>query len=257
MSDTRPPYFPLYVLDFAGSGRVEAMTTEAVGAYILLLCKAWHQDPPCSLPDDDRTLARWSRLSDDDWSSVKLTVRACWERRADGRLYQPRLDREWRKLRELQRKKADAGRKGGLATKQRLSTATSTAAAQLPALPQHSESESESESDQNQSSSSYASASETAVAEELGDRIRLLMSIGLGTGDAAKWAKHANATPERVRFLVAKAASGVWKGDVIPRVCAGIRDAYDIPPPEADAVKAKAARILAGVGKVRKTKEHQ
>lgn len=113
----KPPYFPLYVLDFAASGKVEAMSTEAVGAYILLLCKAWHATPPCSLPADDQTLARWARLGDDAWSRVKASVVAAWELRADGRLYQPRLEIEWRKFRELQRARQEAGRRGGYAKK--------------------------------------------------------------------------------------------------------------------------------------------
>ena len=63
-----PPYFPFYPDDFACDGKVEAMTTEEVGAYTLLLCKAWREDPPGSIPDDDRVRARWTRLTPDRWT---------------------------------------------------------------------------------------------------------------------------------------------------------------------------------------------
>lgn len=114
MSQT-PPYFPFYPTDFAASGTVEAMTTEEVGAYILLLCKAWHETPPCSIPDDDRILARWTRLGDDGWTRCRSTVRACFVLR-DGRLYNPRLDREWRKLSDRLRKAQESGKRGGQAS---------------------------------------------------------------------------------------------------------------------------------------------
>lgn len=126
MSQT-PPYFPFYPTDFAASGTVEAMTTEEVGAYILLLCKAWHETPPCSIPDDDRILARWTRLGDDGWTRCRSTVRACFVLR-DGRLYNPRLDREWRKLFEYRRSQSENGKKGA-AVKHRQSGAM--------AVPQH------------------------------------------------------------------------------------------------------------------------
>lgn len=88
----KPPYFPFYPKDFAADDAVELMSTKAVGAYILLLCKAWHQDPPASLPNDDRVLARWSRLEPDDWREVKPEVVAAFTVGSDGRLHQKACD---------------------------------------------------------------------------------------------------------------------------------------------------------------------
>lgn len=58
------------------------LTTEEHGAYLLLLMEAWRR-PECSLPDDDRLLARLCGLSPDKWDEVKPVVMAFWVR--DGR----------------------------------------------------------------------------------------------------------------------------------------------------------------------------
>lgn len=98
MASTERPYFQFYPKDFASDGKVEAMSTTAVGAYILLLCKAWLETPPASLPNDDCTLARWSRVSSDEWAEVKTMVLAAFTPGAGNRLYQKRLRAEYDKL---------------------------------------------------------------------------------------------------------------------------------------------------------------
>ena len=106
--DERPPYFNFYVDDFSSDGNVEAMTTEEVGAYILLLCKAWREEPTASLPNDDRTLARWARLTGAQWEANKAAVLRPFSLRADGRLYQKRLRKEYEKLQDSRRRKSEA-----------------------------------------------------------------------------------------------------------------------------------------------------
>lgn len=96
--DDRPPAFLFYVDDFASDGVVEAMTTEAVGAYILLLCKAWREEHPGTLPTDDSVLARWARLTPDRWLEVKSYVLAAFSSGRDNRLHQKRMESEYRKL---------------------------------------------------------------------------------------------------------------------------------------------------------------
>lgn len=102
-------WFKFYPEAFAASGSVEAMSTEAVGAYILLLCKAWHQSPPASLPNDDAILRAWSRTGE-RWSAVRAQVLLCWELRGDGRLYQPRLEHEWRSINTERAAKSRGGK---------------------------------------------------------------------------------------------------------------------------------------------------
>lgn len=110
--EQRPPYFPFYPADFASDPNVEAMTTEAVGAYILLLCKSWSQEPPGSIPNNDVILARWARLDDDRWDRCKPEVLAAFELRTDERFHQKRLRLEFDKFRQNARKRSQAGKAG-------------------------------------------------------------------------------------------------------------------------------------------------
>lgn len=104
-------YFAFYPRDFASDGAVEAMSTKAVGAYILLLCKAWFETPAGTIPDDDMTLARWARMSDMDWDSVKAEVMAAF-RKSGGRWKQKRLAEEYAKAHNKSEALSQAGRKG-------------------------------------------------------------------------------------------------------------------------------------------------
>lgn len=90
----KPPYFQFYPRDFCSDHAVEAMDTEAIGAYILLLCKAWGETPIGTLPDDDRLLARWSRLSPERWSELRPQVVAAFTVGADSRWHQKRMRKE-------------------------------------------------------------------------------------------------------------------------------------------------------------------
>lgn len=110
--DGHPPYFPFYPDDFASDGDVEAMSTAQVGAYMLLLCKAWREEPVGSVPDDDRRLARWARMTPEEWSEAKSAVMTPFNLRTDGRWHQPRMEREFMKLRESSRRRAEAGTVG-------------------------------------------------------------------------------------------------------------------------------------------------
>jgi uncharacterized protein YdaU (DUF1376 family) len=104
------PYFNFYPDDFSSDRNVEAMTTEEVGAYILLLCKSWREDPVATLPNDDRLLARWARLSPDRWAACKAAVLSCFRTGTDGRLYQKRLRLEYDRLRRIQKTRHEAAK---------------------------------------------------------------------------------------------------------------------------------------------------
>lgn len=111
----KPPYFPLYVLDLVGDDAVEAMTTEAFGAYMLLLCKAWHQEPPGTIPNDDSVLARWSRVSPERWQELRQMVFAAFKPCKGGkRLMQKRMVKEYEKLVSKLKVLSEAGRRGAL-----------------------------------------------------------------------------------------------------------------------------------------------
>lgn len=106
---------PLYVNDLTSDELVEAMTTEEFGAYIHLLIKAWKADPPCTIPDDDEILARWSRMTDRQWKKCRKRVLAPWKLLQDGRLQQKRLVQVRDEVLAKINQKREAGAKGGKA----------------------------------------------------------------------------------------------------------------------------------------------
>jgi uncharacterized protein YdaU (DUF1376 family) len=108
MADKRPPFFAFYPADFANDIHVEAMSTLQVGAYMLLLCKAWQAEPPASLPNDDQILARLARLDPEVWAEVKAAVLVPFRLGTDGRLHSKRLRLEYD--RALERMKVNRGR---------------------------------------------------------------------------------------------------------------------------------------------------
>jgi uncharacterized protein YdaU (DUF1376 family) len=108
----KAPYFPFYVNDFSADAKVEAMATIEVGAYILLLCKAWMETPPGTLPNNDRLLSRWARLPDDRWLEHKQYILAPFTLENDGRYHQKRMEKEHLKMLEIIEARKKAGKQG-------------------------------------------------------------------------------------------------------------------------------------------------
>ena len=106
------PYFPFYPRDFDTDGNVAAMSTLATGAYFLIICKAWDQEPVGTVPNNDVILSRWARLSMKEWEAVRPEVLAAFRIGEDGRLHQKRLKSEYEKLLEFTKKKKNAGKSG-------------------------------------------------------------------------------------------------------------------------------------------------
>lgn len=119
----RLPYLPLWVDDFLGSNAVAGMTTEEIGAYLMLLMRAWKGEPAATVPGDDQTLARWAGLTPDRWAKVKASVLGPWIDAGNGRLVQPRLKREWDRVQDASMKKQASGRAGAEKRWQRHSNA--------------------------------------------------------------------------------------------------------------------------------------
>lgn len=109
----RPAFFAFYPADFANDIHVEAMSTLQVGAYVLLLCKAWQGDPPASLPDDDQILARFARVDAAVWGEIRAGVLAPFRLGTDGRLHSKRLRLEYDAVLKRMRVARENGRKGG------------------------------------------------------------------------------------------------------------------------------------------------
>lgn len=92
--DKAPPYIPLYHEAFLADENVQDMDTTEIGAFFLLLLKAWHPERRGTLPDDDDRLARWAKVTPADWAIAKPRVMAAWKLK-DGKWHQKRLKREW------------------------------------------------------------------------------------------------------------------------------------------------------------------
>ncbi len=102
---SKPVWFPFYTNDFLSSSKVALLSTEEVGAYVLLLCHAW-QDPQCSLPDEDDALSKLGRITGD-----VTALRACFTVKKH-RLINERLYKEWIKAREQKELASVHGKQG-------------------------------------------------------------------------------------------------------------------------------------------------
>ncbi len=102
-----------YINDFLGSGRVAAMTTEQVGAYVLLLL---HQAQPDDgmLPDDDKALARLARLTLAKWRRISPEIMECFQREG-GRVWNERMKEEIEYQKNHKAGRSDSGRKAAQA----------------------------------------------------------------------------------------------------------------------------------------------
>jgi uncharacterized protein YdaU (DUF1376 family) len=108
------PWFAFYPHDFLSDSKVAVMSALEVGAYIRLLCFAWNETPPGTLPAQNRLLARWGGVTDEEWSEHKEFVMSAFTLKEDGRWHQKRMEAEAIESVEKHRARVEAGRKGGL-----------------------------------------------------------------------------------------------------------------------------------------------
>jgi uncharacterized protein YdaU (DUF1376 family) len=92
------PSFQFYPKQWLGDDTVMLMDWDARGMHVHLLCIAWQQDPPCTLPNDDTTLRKWCGHPQ-RWKKVRPQVLRAWKL-VDGRFVQEGLLREWEKQRQ-------------------------------------------------------------------------------------------------------------------------------------------------------------
>lgn len=117
------PYFHFYVDDWLSSPKVTMMTPAQEAAYLRLLCYAWN-DPTCSIPDDDHTLAALTRLNEHWFNGGSTVVKRCFIPKPGhpGRLYNPRLQREWNKRVTRSEASKQAGIQSGVARRHQRTT---------------------------------------------------------------------------------------------------------------------------------------
>lgn len=86
----RFPALPLWTDAYLGD--TTHLTTLEHGAYLLLLIVAWRAKE-CRLPNDDKMLARYTKLTPKQWARIKPMIMSFFEEK-DGFLYQGRLSDE-------------------------------------------------------------------------------------------------------------------------------------------------------------------
>jgi uncharacterized protein YdaU (DUF1376 family) len=93
MSPFRLTRFDFDAAEFLADEDVAAMTAAEVGQFILLKCSAWLGGKDATLPNDQRTLARFARATN---GRVAPVVMRKFNSTAEGRLSNPELSEEWK-----------------------------------------------------------------------------------------------------------------------------------------------------------------
>ena len=70
------------------------MGGRGVNAYMFLLCEAWLQDPPGSLPNDEDLLMEMARVTPDEWRVIWPVLKPKFELNGDGRIHNMELHKE-------------------------------------------------------------------------------------------------------------------------------------------------------------------
>lgn len=133
MADDRYPWYPWYIADYRGSRRVQRLDLAQRGFYRELLDECWWIG---HIPDDVVKLAEIASCTIDEAEKHWPTVRRLFEvvPGLDGMmLYSPRMANERKKIEGVSRRRAEAGRKGGLSkTKPGLANTTQYNTTQAP-----------------------------------------------------------------------------------------------------------------------------
>ena len=91
---SKPRAFLFDVDDWLGSFTIEEMSGDQVKAYIYLLCRAWHETPMATLPNDDARLAKMARVPPAKWEEIKPQILAQFKSNGNGRIYNERLQKD-------------------------------------------------------------------------------------------------------------------------------------------------------------------
>lgn len=112
------PSMPLWTDAYLGD--TTHLTTIEHGAYLLLLITAWRTREK-RLPDDDRLLARYARMTPSQWKRIRPIIAAFFTIK-DGWWIQSRLTDEANAVKQYRKKQSQAGIASALKRKGRHST---------------------------------------------------------------------------------------------------------------------------------------
>lgn len=91
IKDKKPSHIPLFVDSYLKD--TTHLSTEAHGAYLLLMMAAWVREG-CSLPNNERRLAACAKMSVKDWRVIAPDILELWTVDGDT-IFQKRLRKEW------------------------------------------------------------------------------------------------------------------------------------------------------------------
>ncbi len=95
----KAPSFQFYPKQWLGDDKVMLMDWDARGMHLQLMCIAWQQDEPCTLPDDDEIIKKWLG-NPKRWNELKKQIFRAWKLK-NGRWIQEGLLREYNKQRDF------------------------------------------------------------------------------------------------------------------------------------------------------------
>lgn len=77
---SKPVGFQFDVKQWLGDHMIMAMSYAEQGMHTRLLCIAWQETPPCTLPNDDQAIAQWLNIATPAWINVhKPKVMRAWK----------------------------------------------------------------------------------------------------------------------------------------------------------------------------------
>lgn len=107
------PFIKLYTKDILANA-AKTMTLEAFGAYVILLCFAWGEEPAATIPKDETIIRRAIGVDPEPWARIREQVLAKfqpWEE-DKSRLVNVRCRHEWLEAQEAHKKNSKRGKAG-------------------------------------------------------------------------------------------------------------------------------------------------
>jgi len=109
ISINKPPAFQFYPKDFLMDDKVIVMNLEEIGVYIKLLCFCWNNN---GLTKNQKELKNMCG-NPNNWESIWVRVSKCFYEKK-GKLYNKRLEKEYRKQKAWRKKSQLGGIKSGI-----------------------------------------------------------------------------------------------------------------------------------------------
>lgn len=208
------PALPLWTDAYLGD--TTHLTTIEHGAYLLLLMTAW-RTRDCSLPDDDRLLARYARCTAGQWKRLRPVLEPFFVSE-NGQWRQSRLTDEAVAVRQHRELQSQKGKSSALKRKGRHSTGVKSGSPPVETEPQP---EGNSHLHSHKSSEDKSSAAEPL--QNGADLIKEIFDLGRSI------LVEAGATEARARSLIGKWKKDRGEAEVLKALLECRRDAISNP----------------------------